>query len=620
MALNDHYCYKRIYINKGTRTSFQYHEEKVETNYIISGTAEIWLENDEGVIEKNIMKEGEYFTVMPPRKHRVIALSDIVLQEVSTPQVDDVIRIQDDIGREDGKVEYEHRGNAACILMAGTGSRMHNFSKHTNKGLLPVDNKAIVSHMIEKMPLDYDIVIALGYKKELVREYCEAAHPDRNFIFVDVGEYEGAQSGPSYSIDKCREHLQRPFYLITADTLIDDPLPPLSHNWLGVSQTGIPELYSTVELKDGNVVNFKNKSTEGFDHAFIGLAGIYDFETFWKELDVPGREVVSAFYNVEEYKNFRGEEFKWYDLGTVDNYLKAKDKFEGEMKFGITKTNGEFLYKLQDRLVKIFPDKAATQGRIEREKYLAAHTPQMLYKGDNVYSYEFVKGRTLYEVNDLATFKNFLTFAQENLWPPSEYDQKQMMGLCRTFYRDKTLERLKLFLENRDVGFLSSHIVNGHPTRKITDIIHDCEWHTLYDGIPTTAFHGDLQFDNILYSEEEGYCLIDWRHNFGGSTEVGDVYYDLAKLYGGALISYSLIKDKENFSVNIDDDTVVFAYKQSPTLKKFKKFYEKWIIGHGYSLEKVKKLTALIFLNMAPLHEKELGNMLFFMSKQLLEE
>ena len=80
IELNEKYCYKQIHINAGTRTSFQYHEQKLETNFIAAGKAEIWLENDEGVVEKKIMKAGEYFTVEPPKKHRVIAITDIILQ------------------------------------------------------------------------------------------------------------------------------------------------------------------------------------------------------------------------------------------------------------------------------------------------------------------------------------------------------------------------------------------------------------------------------------------------------------------------------------------------------------------------------------------------------------
>lgn len=108
LELNDRYCYKRIYINAGYKTSFQYHRQKLETNYIIEGQAEIWLENDQGTIDKKIMKAGEFFTVRPPKKHRVIAVTDLILQEVSTPEVDDVIRIEDDTGRSDGRIDNEH--------------------------------------------------------------------------------------------------------------------------------------------------------------------------------------------------------------------------------------------------------------------------------------------------------------------------------------------------------------------------------------------------------------------------------------------------------------------------------------------------------------------------------
>ena len=102
------YCYKRIHINKGTKTSFQYHKKKIETNYIIEGRAEVWLENEIGNIEKEVMGSDESFTVIPPRKHRVIALTDVILQEVSTPYVDDVIRLSDKSGRGNGKIDSEH--------------------------------------------------------------------------------------------------------------------------------------------------------------------------------------------------------------------------------------------------------------------------------------------------------------------------------------------------------------------------------------------------------------------------------------------------------------------------------------------------------------------------------
>lgn len=109
LELNEVYCYKRLHINKGHQTSFQYHEHKIETNYLIKGKAEVWLENDAGEVIKHQMKAGDYFTVRPPKKHRIVALTDVILQEVSTPHVEDVIRLEDDTNRPSGKIDSEHQ-------------------------------------------------------------------------------------------------------------------------------------------------------------------------------------------------------------------------------------------------------------------------------------------------------------------------------------------------------------------------------------------------------------------------------------------------------------------------------------------------------------------------------
>ena len=588
LELNDKYCYKRIYINAGTKTSYQYHEQKLETNFVIDGTAEVWLENDEGIVEKKIMKAGEYFTVEPPKKHRVIAITDIILQEVSTPEVDDVIRISDDTGRTSGKIEHEHMKPALCILTAGIGSRLENLSEHINKGLLPLDNKAIITHMIDKTPKDYEIVIALGYKGGMVREYCEAAHPDRKFKFVEVDKYEGEGTGPAYSINQCKEHLQRPFIWTTADTIISDELPKIDTNWLGVYPTGIPELYATVDINDDKAVSLKNKDKQGYNNAFIGLASVYDYKTFW------------------------------YDVGTVDNYIKAKNLFKDSKVYSIPKTNGEFLYKVKNNFIKLSSDKDFIKNRIKRTDDLGDLVPTLNYSGDNVYAYEWVDGDVFYDYENLEVWEKFLDFANKNLWEEIYVDDG-FIEECQEFYHGKTMGRLKLFLDKRDESFKDKHIVNGVETNTIDELLDDFNWGKVYHGIPTKSYHGDFHFDHVVYSGDENFYLLDWRQDFAGSN-VGDVYYDLAKMYGGILMSYKLMKDESNFSCFIDKNVVSYNYKSEPALEKFKPIYEKWINNNGYDLDKVKLITALIFLNMSPLHEKEFGSMLFFKSKQMLQE
>ena len=616
LELNDKYCYKRIYINAGTKTSYQYHDQKLETNYIIEGTAEIWLENDEGVVEKKIMKAGDFFTVEPPKKHRVIAISDIILQEVSTPEVDDVIRISDDSGRGSGKIKHEHMKPALCILTAGTGTRLGYLSDHINKGLLSLDNKAVISHMIDKTPKDYEIVVALGYRGNMVREYCEAAHSDRVFKFVEVDKIEGEGTGPAYSISQCKEYLQRPFIWITSDIVISDDLPSLSENWLGLYLTDTPELYSTAKFENETIVDFKNKDKNGYQHAFIGAAGVYDYEVFWDSLDVSSGEIVSAYYDIDKYPHVAGKILRWYDTGRIDNYLRAKGLFEDSKQYSIPKVNGEFLYKVEDVFLKMSSDKHFIKNRIERADNLNDLVPSLVYKGETLYSYKWVEGSTLYDCNDIDVWVEFLNFMKDKMWKPVSADIKED---CLKFYKDKTEDRLDKFLSDRDESYLGGHIVNGVETQTIESLLYNFDWDNLSDGIPTKLFHGDLQFDNVIYTEDRDFCLLDWRQDFAGK-DIGDVYYDLSKMYGGILMSYKLMKDSSNFSCYVDNEMVTYDYKSESKLERFKLVYEKWIVDNEYDLDKVKTITSLIFLNMAPLHEKEFGDLLFFKSKQMLQE
>tara|TARA_R100001377_G_scaffold475_1_gene488 strand:- start:1102 stop:3006 length:1905 start_codon:yes stop_codon:yes gene_type:complete len=618
LELNDKYCYKRIHINAGTKTSYQYHENKLETNYIIQGTAEVWLENDEGVVEKMLMKEGDFFTVTPPKKHRVIAITDIILQEVSTPEVDDVIRISDDSQRGSGKINHEHMKPAVCILTAGIGSRLENLSNHINKGLLPLDNKAIISHIIEKTPDDYDLVVSLGYKGDMVREYCEAAHPTRNFNFVEVDNFEGENTGPSYSINKCKEYLQRPFYWVTCDIIITEKLPKIDDNWIGVCPTSITELYSTVNVDGENVTALKNKDKNGYGHAVIGLAGVYDYETFWNQLDVKSGEIVSAYYDMDKFSSMKAKQFNWYDLGTIDNYLRAKETFETSESYSIPKVNGEFLYKVNDKFIKLSSNRDFIKGRIERSTELSGLVPEINFSGKNLYSYNWQAGRTLYECDDTNVWNKFLNFCNKDLWKETDINNN-FLDTCKEFYYNKSMNRLKLFLDDRDDTFTKSHTVNNVKTDNVHNLLKKLDWQSIFNGMPTKLFHGDLQFDNVIVGDNKKFYLLDWRQNFAGGN-VGDVYYDLAKMYGGILMSYKLMANSNNFTCFVDESFVNYEYEMESNLIKFKAPYEKWILQNGYDLNKVKQITSLIFLNMAPLHEKELGNLLFFKSKKMMQE
>lgn len=96
----EQYVGKLIVIDTGRRLSFQYHEAKDEWIYVLSGRLNLTLENDTGEIEDRELGPGDGAHVAIGRRHRYAAIETCTLIEVSTPELDDVIRLEDDFGRE----------------------------------------------------------------------------------------------------------------------------------------------------------------------------------------------------------------------------------------------------------------------------------------------------------------------------------------------------------------------------------------------------------------------------------------------------------------------------------------------------------------------------------------
>ena len=98
-AKTEHYVGKILYIYKGHRLSLQYHQIKEETIFISQGSLTLVFENDVGGLEEIQLKQGEAHHIPVGRKHRMIANEDCAIFEVSTPQLEDVVRLEDHYGR-----------------------------------------------------------------------------------------------------------------------------------------------------------------------------------------------------------------------------------------------------------------------------------------------------------------------------------------------------------------------------------------------------------------------------------------------------------------------------------------------------------------------------------------
>lgn len=98
-AHTDKYAGKILFISKGHRYSLQYHEKKRETQYIYSGKVKLTYGPDQNNLREKILNKGDKFEVHPYTVHRLEAIEDSEVFEVSTPELDDVVKLHDDYGR-----------------------------------------------------------------------------------------------------------------------------------------------------------------------------------------------------------------------------------------------------------------------------------------------------------------------------------------------------------------------------------------------------------------------------------------------------------------------------------------------------------------------------------------
>ena len=98
-AHTDHYVGKLLYIRSHHRLSLQHHETKQETLRVHSGRILLTLEDEHGVLQTRTVGPGTVIHIAPGRKHRFQSLEDCILYEVSTTELEDVIRHDDDYGR-----------------------------------------------------------------------------------------------------------------------------------------------------------------------------------------------------------------------------------------------------------------------------------------------------------------------------------------------------------------------------------------------------------------------------------------------------------------------------------------------------------------------------------------
>jgi hypothetical protein len=511
-------------------------------------------------------------------------------------------------------MEYNYK---FCILAAGKGSRNKSIDG-LHKALMPLENKPVVSHILDLIPIDVEIVMPVGYKADQIKDYLKNIHPERKITFVDVENYDKPGSGPGTSLLACAPYLQCPFIFTPVDTLTEENYnyAEVKNNWVGWSYSDESAQRRDYCLVDGET--YLNKFYWGYgDKLFVGIAGIFDYNTFWKDLAGDKTllknevQVFNGFTNLTEIEL---KYFTWYDTGDIDSYTRTKRKFHHDI---VAPKIDEALFIDNNKVIKYFYDINKVEQRINRIKFLNETCPPSISRIDeNMYSYNLIPGNTLSKINDETILKQLIPYWYEKLGSKRFEKNTAFINNCKTIYHDKTFNRCKYFL-NTEIDNIQ--YINGIKVEKINDLLSKVNWNEIYDYAIPSNFHGDLQPENIIYGDK--FTLIDWRESFGDNLEIGDFYYDLGKLYHALLVNGTDVNNKLYRIETKGNHVNIFNHSRSNLLFLLSEL-EKFCKNNIYSWENVKLLGALQYLGISSLyndfHNGDYGKFLFLYGKYLL--
>jgi len=501
------------------------------------------------------------------------------------------------------------------ITTSGLGSRLGELTNYTNKSLVRVADKPAISYIIESYPSQTEFVITLGHFGSHVKQYLQLAYPNHKFTFIDVDNYKGPGSSLGYSLLQCKHKIDTPFIFHASDTIITNYNPKYpSRNYIIGSYKEDPAQYRTLHIDANKLIKINEKGELNFDHSYVGIAGIKDFELFFYNLEkliYNGHEDTSdvhAINNMLPEVDFYGEWVNgndWFDIGNTTELSKTRKAFHSSIE--VLDKVDESIFFFDEFVIKFFSNSTVNKNRVARAYNLGDLVPEMIDSTENFYIYEKVEGKLFSKSVNSQTFNKFLNWTKANLWleiPDSTFKEK-----CYDFYITKTKKRIAQYLENNT----ENNQINGQQIQNIYDLIDTIDTDWLCNGVPS-QFHGDFILDNII-ENNDGFKLIDWRQDFAGNLKVGDLYYDLAKLNHNLTVNHDIV-NKNLFGSSKENCYILVNSK----LKECEEILHSFIVKHDLDLKKVKILTAIIWINMAPLHEYPFNNFLFNYGKYNLQK
>lgn len=491
------------------------------------------------------------------------------------------------------------------ILAAGRGSRLGRIGDALPKALLPLDNRAVLSHQIALAPIDAKIVIVSGYRADQIDEYLNLAHPDLNVTTIHERDWG---QGPGASLLAARGHVEGDLIFTACDTLWehDDDLWEYGDSWLGVAPVpaGTPAArWCRAVLSDGNdyVLQLDDKTPVVAPNSYawtaLGYVNEDSLVTFWRGLTdadtVAGEVQLSSGITplIDGGVPVEARHIRWLDVGDEQAYRSAVATASG---YDALKPD-QVTYVVNGRVVKTHVDTGKIVSRGLRGEMLNGAVPKVT-TGHYMCAYDYVPGETMYGYaarrGAAATVALAVDWWEQEFLPTQLLNRPPGCGeLTMRFYRDKTFQRVMSLPRALSAVAL--------------DAVTRVDWNRLVEGVVPGVFHGDLTYANLIVDEDEHVWGIDWREDFAGEIYWADLRYDLAKLLAGTHVHWENAA-RGDFRPWEDGAAHRIELRKRANTR-------------GFDVHELDVISALCLLNSATLHASPLDEILVARGCRLLD-
>ena len=508
------------------------------------------------------------------------------------------------------------------VPTAGIGSRLDLHTKNFNKSMIQLGDTPVISKIIDSYPRNTKFIVITGYKGEHIQEYLKLVYPKKNIKIVKVKLFDGPGSDLSYTLSQALNFINEPFFFHANDTIFTDKnfYSKINKDTLFLDKKNCDTMkYATVEFGKGykkihNKLNYLRKDY----YNYTGVGFIKDYKNFKKIIkNFKINEGELSYFKSLNPNNINYRFIKsWYDIGSKETKEKA-EKFFLNSKSILPKYDQGIFFK-KNKVYKFFTNQNIIKKRYQRSNILNPHVPKIIKKTKYFYVYNFIKGVVFSKLkNKRKEFIKLLGWLNNTFWKKKNLNKHKSRAFeqkCNSFYYEKSLSRINYLYEKNNIND-QIELINNIKTPKISSLFEQINWRDINAGIPVN-FHGDLHFENII-KDKNKITLLDWREDFSGVKNYGDIYYDLAKINHGLIIDHSVIKESR-FDVKINKKNIKINFAQSKENKNCQKVFFNFLKDKNYSLKKVKILTSLIFLNIAGLHHYPYSIFLYYLGKSSL--